>query len=499
MFAIARKVTAHKATTPARAFFTAAATVLLAAVACPAAAHAASADDAVAYSQDASGNRTYYATVEAARTAGYDGATIVMSRDWELSKTFEVADSKTLAIDMNGHRIVGNDKDSAIRVHENAALTLESSAWPTSLQVNGKPSVHSGGVVTRGKEDGGNGGGIVMDGKCTLTLDNVAVAGNSAEKGGGIYADASCNIYIKNGATVTENYAGQYGGGIYLAGSKTDKNTLVSMDNGSVDDNSAYKGGGGIYSWVDNTAIYLENCSTVSYNEAQTGGGIYLGYTHFHVVSKDRTGSVSDNKATSDDNDCSYGGGGIHVEDVTMQKHFGEISGLTLEYNYSAQAGGAISVDQPYTHVSYCNIRKNSAGYMGGGIFFRDNHCSVTSCKVTGNVCDKSGKNEEGGGIFVSSDDDLTLDGVCTIKDNTRGKYGSADDLFLSAGLMCHAYILGGVDAGSEVGIRTGITGDQMVGKKLSTYTDGTYFMDLGNYHLTHGSDHDGDLWQRVG
>jgi parallel beta-helix repeat protein/predicted outer membrane repeat protein len=481
------------------------AAALLAAAIRPVEALAADASDAVAYTQDSSGYRVYYATVEEARNVGYGGMTIYMNKDWELGGTFEVADSKTLTINMNGHKISGNNKDTVICVNENANLTLTSDATEPILYLgyynedgdDENTSIVSGGLVTAGRSYS-NAGGIQMEENSGLTLHNVAVAGNYGALGGGITCKRNCRINIEAGATVACNYSKDYGGGIGLLPGSGDYQTIVSMDNGSVVSNYAKQKGGGIYANTDGAVIYLENNSTISDNTAQNGGGIWFNYTHFHVISEDRTGSINNNKATfSGSSDNLHGGGAIYVDDVSNQEHFGEIRGLTMKGNYSGYAGGAILIDQKYTHVSYCTITENTSNRSGGGIYLNDSNCSVTSCDITGNVCNGKGNNYEGGGIFVSSKYDLTLDGVCNITGNTRGKNGSADDLFLNDKSGSHAYILGGVDKDSKVGIRTGMTDDQMIGKNITNYTYGTYFIDLDGYYVSKGTDHGGDLWQR--
>ena len=75
-----------------------------------------------------------------------------------------------------------------------------------------------------------------------------------------------------------------------------------------------------------------------------------------------------------------------------------------------------------------------------------------------------------------------------------------ADNVFLSSnpGDTIRAYITGGVDECSSVGVRTKASGDRMVGKDISTYAFGAYSMDLSSFYVTHGTDHNGDLWQRV-
>ena len=499
-------VTSRKTAAPARALLVALAVALLALVLVPAAARADEASDAPAYSEDLVGNRTYYATVDDAMKAAYDGAVIVMNRDWQLADTLQVKDNSDVTIDMNGHKIAGNGSSSVIKMRAGSSLTLGSDASQTFSFTgychenggSGTFSVTSGGLVTGGNSN--MGGAVYMCGGNSLFLSNVAVAGNHGDYGGGVYTFPGCTVTINRGATITRNGA-LNGGGIYMYGMDTNEATNVLMDDGSINANYATGKGGGIFSYADATDVRLENNSTISENESNSGGaGIYLAYTHFNVESADRTGSMNKNWSGGDSGGASDGGGAIHVENVAWQDHRGTIVGLNLYKNYSAVHGGAIYIGQAYTYVTDCTLTRNWSEKCGGGIIVGADHCSLTNCTITDNTCDYDGTVYEGGGVFVGCDYDLTLSGKCTIKNNHRNKNGSADDLFLSDGLFgAHAYILGGVDAGSEVGIRTGMTKDQMVGKNITTYSDGTYFMDYGNYGVTHGSDHGGDLWQRVG
>ena len=459
---------------------------------------------AVAHSTDAAGNKTSYYSTSEALTAGYAGVKIVMDEDWALTDTLSIASGKTLTLDMNGKRITAASGKSAIHLSGNAKLTLTSSRQNNFYYTgydgktgNGFTAYISpiGGLVT-GANAYGDGGGVCMDDGSTLTLDGIAVAGNSGENCGGIYMGAQCTLNLQNGATVAYNKGSS--GGIYISG----KNSAVNMDNASITGNYASASGGGIRCGAIGITIAMENKSTISGNTALYGGGIYLDHTNFNIVSKDKTGAISNNDLSGRESADDYAdGAGIYVDSAGSGS--GEISGITVSGNKASGNAGGIFLGQKSTRVSDCTVTNNTAGRYAGGIYVNSD-CTIASCTVTGNSSNGMGSNYPGGGVYVDCSYDVTLSGKCTITDNTRGSDKSnRDDLFLDDGYphnFKHAYILGGVDEGSSVGIRTGMTDDsQMVGKNISTYAAGTYFMDLDDYYITHGTDHNGDLWQRKG
>jgi CSLREA domain-containing protein len=146
----------------------------------------------------------------------------------------------------------------------------------------------------------------------SLRLRNTVVRGNgtSASKGGGIYLDSG--TYISGGSawifdsTIEENHASEAGGGIYIEGGEfsgrlqmsgsTLRNNTADLGGGlyredtdpdhydSVVENCTLSGnvastaGGAIYFAGGNhfDDFHLRSC-TVAYNEAELGGGIYVG------------------------------------------------------------------------------------------------------------------------------------------------------------------------------------------------------------------------------
>ena len=461
------------------------------------------ADTVVAHSVDASGNRTEYTSVTSAMSAGYRGSVIIMDTDWDLSDTLNIADSKSITIDMCGHRISGQNSHTVIRMNENSHLTLQSSSsatisyWAYDSYDSGGDAARAwetawcGGMVTDGYSSS-TAGGIKMDGNNELTLDNIVVGGNEGDDAGGIYVYDDSTIYLKNNARVTGN-ASTNGGGIGIVGDEVN----VRLNNSSINYNVAYKFGGGVDADGDANRIFLENNSEISGNSAQTGGGVYFNYSYFCLGSDDGTGKVEYNTAEHlKDELWAMSGGAVYVNSVQSTKNEGDIRGITFNRNSTDTEGGAIYANQEYTNIINCTFTNNTATKDGGAVYINNDHCSIKGCTIKNNYC---GTDYEGGGVFVPYCYDLAVSGKCLVEGNTRGEYGTDDDIFLSAnvGNTARAYLTGSVAAGSNIGVRTGIDGDRKIGNKISCETTSCFFIDLENYYVDYSTSN--EVWQRKG
>jgi parallel beta-helix repeat protein len=446
--------------------------------------------EVMAYSIDESNVRTnYYDTLEAIH-AGYEGKVIYLACDWMFTGTMLVADSKTITIDMNGHKITSQGNDSVIHMQEHSSLTLRADQISKTFTFTGhdetnaeaERTITTGGLITggEGKADNDGGiGGIRMDADCTLTLDNIAVSGNWGAYGGGILAKANCTVNINNGATVRYNSGS--GGGIRVNG----EDCYLNMDNGSIAHNYGGDSGGGIAGTKDGLRITMENGSYISNNNGSSGGGIRFEGSWYYVISRDRTGRIENNNAkyAHYSGKDAYGGG-IYVIPKTSDSCEGRIEGLTISGNYGKTGGGGIFLAQKNTRIIDCTISDNTTDCNGGGVYLGDNskYCSLEGCTVTGNKSDA-----EGGGVYIFHN--LKLAGVCTVKDN---KYGSTpDDLLVAEG----ANFYGQVDDGSCVYLRFPRAERKLIGWDLTSFYLGTYFSDYDDYYIYRGAG-GSEAWQ---
>jgi CSLREA domain-containing protein len=213
-------------------------------------------------------------------------------------------------------------------------------------------------TIVRGNRAGGAGGGISVMGLSIITLRGSDITHNAAWTdvgyGGGLMLWQSLGT-LENTA-IEHNVAGQFGGGVTLAGAE------ILMTGGRVAHNTALSDslGGGLMN-LSSYAV-LKNV-VIDDNEADSGGGI----ANLDSKSVISGSTVSGNRATGTgvlvlDIDAGLGGGLF----TTGERDAGQIdlTGTTLSGNSAALAGGAVSI---------------SAGEAGSTVFF------VNDNSITGN------------------------------------------------------------------------------------------------------------------
>ena len=470
------------------------------------------AEDTV-YASDESGNN--YTSIDSAWNAAMSGTVIHMTSNWDLTSYLEVSEGVTATIMMDGYQIRRSDlsadmhqdsylKGQVIYMDDSSNLTLDGSGAPkTSFTFsvsdkisNENQTVKSGGLITGGRSSA-DGCGINMSQSSTLTLKNVAIAGNISESTvGGSDGGAGINMNEDNvtvnlvNSIVAYNYSPGHGGGILIKGD----NAKLSLDNSSISNNVS-NSGAGVYSDNEGTVIELKNKSHIDSNTANSiGGGVYIEDTNFKITSTDDTVNTISN------NTCSSYGGGIYVEAEYVGSNSGEISNLTFEGNTADDSlystvydgnGGAINIDQENIKVSNCIIKSNYASDHGGGIYNSNDNNTIENCTIQNN---KAGT--AGGGVYQYQKEDITLSGKVIITDNKRTDETN-DDLMLEKTWAYTAYVKGEVTEGSKVGIRTGDDEETQIGKDItSDCTNYLFLNDSGSYHISY---EDGKVYKREG
>ena len=421
---------------------------------------------AVAQSED--GTQTY-ANFDLAWSAAENGEKIVLLQDWDLTDRIYVAENLSISIELNGHKINrhldGNEQNDGevIYLSENATLTLTgNNQKDTQFKFKGYDgsndlidiTYNTGGLVTGGASSNGA-GGIHMKKASKLYLENVAVAGN---KGAGIFTHDGgainmnkddCQVHMEN-SSLCFNEAGE-GGGIYVGG----KNAQIIMDASSINNNYSTNNGGAIYSDEDDTSIIMKNGSSIKDNSTVNfGGAIYFDNSYSLIMATDTASEISNNHAGSD-------GGGIYYSTTFLDgKHI--VEDLTFDSNKSNASGGAMYVLQ--------------------------NNVSINNCTIKNNVSKNSG-----GGIYVDHSNDIYLRGMMYVENNTSSN-GTKDDVYLDASGLQHAYISGTPDSGSRVGINSLHDGKVCINQ---TIDNGVFFVDdSDSYYLGYN---DGKLYKISG
>jgi uncharacterized repeat protein (TIGR02543 family) len=287
----------------------------------------------------------------------------------------------------------------------------------------------SGGLIT-GNNARSRGGGVFSAGPFTMTGGEIRA--NTSANGGGLAFAAGGLFHMLDGL-ITDNHATSNGGGVYLIGSNpmtldggaivqnhaveqgggvSVRQTLFTMNDGLIADNTAYYGGGVVAEPYASSAFTL-NGGLIARNQATTAehlGGISLGGGVMNMyVFTQNGGTITENSATR-------GGGVLTTQGSTT------LTGGVIAYNVALEDGGGILASQTLT-VTNASITGNTAA-LGGGIalYGASGTVSLTDTRVTYNTATR------GGGIYVTPGHTLTLSGAAMlIADNTATSPDACD------------------------------------------------------------------------
>ncbi len=195
--------------------------------------------------------------------------------------------------------------------------------------------------LSGGGPDNDHGGALQVAGLNRVILENVHIHDNASDLGAGIYFDGAdgAQVLVTKGSSIGGfNQASVAGGGIYCT-------------------NAAY---------VLSAPLWLDD-SSVGFNSAPDGGGIYLDNCWLRMNSRDATHGVLFNQAGSR-------GGAIHATNgstvLSDGGYFAAVDArLLISGNLAAVAGGGVHLDGSEGIFKETEISLNAApGGDGGGI-----------------------------------------------------------------------------------------------------------------------------------
>ena len=212
--------------------------------------------------------------------------------------------------------------------------------------------IMDGGIISGCEADAG--GGLYAD-NSTVTISGGTISGCEGLLGGGLYAEKSSTVNINNG-TISGCTAGA-GGGLYVVGSTlnikggTIRECFVS-DTGK---------GGGLFA---NQSTLTISGGTIKGNKAAYGGGVALRDSRVKEEEPITNWTVVDNKAYKTKTGTGYVGGGIYLENGSMNAS----AGSNKIYNNTADGHGAdICLDGSST-IKLPNAAGMGAKYHDSGI-----------------------------------------------------------------------------------------------------------------------------------
>jgi len=292
----------------------------------------------------------------------------------------------------------------------------------------------------------GNGGAFSIISCSDASLENCKISEcYAANSGGGIYISKS-TLWLKN-CVVTQS-EGQKGGGIYVQGDATSNKSNLTIEKSEISANTA-NGGGGVYVNLDSTLNFLSGqiaANTATYSSTVTnsglGGGVYINssgncfISGSAVVGQDLASTSS--CATSADgshSNMAVNGGGIYNRGGL---YLGYKDGTTptaapwtgsVCYNYASSAGGGVYSDgsglvfkMSAGSVAYnlCGDGSDEAG-GGGGVSVQTGDFTMEGGAIKLNQTN----NRIGGGICIAGGGTLTLSGTSEVSSNKIGPEGT--------------------------------------------------------------------------
>ena len=219
-------------------------------------------------------------------------------------------------------------------------------------------------TIQHGNETLEGGGGIFLDYRSRLTLENSQVQDN---QGSGIRI-GNFTVLILNNSRVTGNSSPGKGGGI------SSEEATITLNKSLIADNTANSDGGGIMTWGSLTISDSTISGNTSSGISSRGGGIFNQNGKTKMINSAVVG-----------NSCDEQGGGIYGNDMDLENSL--IAG-NVAYN-----GGGIYTTQ--ITLDRTTIQGNLAEESGGGIY-NGGKVVMTNSTISGNVA-----NEDGGGIFA--------------------------------------------------------------------------------------------------
>jgi hypothetical protein len=302
----------------------------------------------------------------------------------------------------------------------------------------------NGGTIS--KNEGGFGGGILLDFGVHFILNDGLIESNKGGSGGGICSFENTVVEIKGGV-IRDNYSGRAGGGILGEMYATAGNVpaQITISGGVISGNSAVSDGGGVNGIITISGGVISGNSAGSYgggvygtltlsdgeisgNKAVTGGGVLGTITM-------TGGKIINNTATTTAGNTYCYGGGLFGGGIISG---GEISGNQVLISSVVTGGGGVYVSGTLTLQTGAVVKDNYSSGRGGGIYLDGSTLNIEGGDITHNeaVSEGAGVYIVGGGSsFTMTDGEISgnkgWSGIYT-----RADYNAKPSLNISGGII---------------------------------------------------------------
>ncbi|AGC78154.1 putative secreted protein (Por secretion system target) [Nonlabens dokdonensis] len=305
-------------------------------------------------------------------------------------------------------------------------------------------SLDATGTTITGNGANRAGGGIEANSGAPVTLTNVSLDGNTAGvttgagapgNGGGLHISGSSVVNVISG-TVSNNIAMSEGGGLWN-GTGTMTVDGVAMDGNTASGAGADNGGGAVYA-LNGGMVSIINGSMLTNNTANgtsgSGGAVLV----------DADASISIDGSTLNSNIANRAGGAIEIVAGTGTA---SLTNVTMNSNNAGAApavaapgnGGALHITGNQDIViSNSMFSGNTAAREGGALWNGAGLMTITSSTIDANFATGNSADDGGAGIF-NNGGDITADGIIVTNNLAQGSSASGGGVLSTDGIVSFA------------------------------------------------------------
>ena len=195
---------------------------------------------------------------------------------------------------------------------ENAQFTSNTATDGGAINLPGNESTPYDftNIVFTSNSSSSNGGAVLVNESCSLTLNNCTFTKNEATNGGALSAGSGVNVTFTSGS-ISDNKATGNGGAFYV-GSTEGKTGVLTVIGGSITGNTATANGGAVY--ADDYAEVTISGGSITSNTAALGSALYADNNAKATITN---ASITGNNASATN------GGAINVGGLNARLYFG--------------------------------------------------------------------------------------------------------------------------------------------------------------------------------
>lgn len=249
---------------------------------------------------------------------------------------------------------------SEITISDSTIKGNEAAFSGGGLYVDGSTITITDGTISKCTAPAYNGGGLYAN-NSTITITGGTISGCEGGLGGGLYAEDSSthsSTVTISDVTISGCKAGA-GGGLYVVG------LTLNIEGGTISGcfvSDSGKGGG---LFADQSTLTISG-GRIENNKAAYGGGVALRDSKVKKEDPITNWTVVGNKAYKTDTGMGYIGGGIYLENGSMDVS----NGSNKIYNNTADGHGAdICLTDDTSSIKLPNAANMGAKYLDSGIY----------------------------------------------------------------------------------------------------------------------------------